>query len=212
MERAISLGKECMQAKYHERRGTAFEPEIVYAKYSPFKAAALSVLKNIANPALEYYDVVEGLLSSRFVRKAEGAIAVLEELKHAIENGYLSEFRRVVAASVFSDYLEMAEHLIVEGYKDPAAVIVGSTLEEHMRELCRVHDIDTADDKGRPKKTELLNDDLYKKDVYNLLDKKNVTAWLDLRNKAAHGHYGEYNQSQVEQLLVNVREFIARVH
>ena len=37
------------------------------------------------------------------------------------------------------------------------------------------------------------------------------TAWLDLRNKAAHAQYGEYNHDQVQNLLIGVREFAARI-
>jgi hypothetical protein len=39
---------------------------------------------------------------------------------------------------------------------------------------------------------------------------KNVTAWLDLRNKAAHGKYAEYQGEQVSLLLAAVRDFITR--
>ena len=37
-----------------------------------------------------------------------------------------------------------------------------------------------------------------------------VTAWLDLRNKAAHGNYSEYNDNQVKQMIMGVRDFIIR--
>ena len=43
-----------------------------------------------------------------------------------------------------------------------------------------------------------------------MLDQKNVTAWLDLRNKAAHAKYNEFVLSQVEQVLHAIREFTAR--
>jgi len=40
---------------------------------------------------------------------------------------------------------------------------------------------------------------------------KNVTAWLDLRNKAAHGKYDEYNRQQVQLMHQAVFEFMTRV-
>lgn len=43
-----------------------------------------------------------------------------------------------------------------------------------------------------------------------LLDQKNVTAWLGLRNKAAHGQYAEYNADQVRVMQSGVSEFNAR--
>jgi hypothetical protein len=37
-----------------------------------------------------------------------------------------------------------------------------------------------------------------------------VTAWLDLRNKAAHGQYADYTKEQVALTLQGVRDFISR--
>ena len=56
-----------------------------------------------------------------------------------------------------------------------------------------------------------MNADLASAGVYNKLDQKSVTAWLDLRNKAAHGHYSEYTADQVSNMLSSVLEFTARV-
>ncbi|MFZ0592306.1 MAG: hypothetical protein WAM39_17735, partial [Bryobacteraceae bacterium] len=95
----------------------------------------------------------------------------------------------LVHADVFSDFLEMADHLLEQGYKDAAAVIVGSVLEEHLRKLCQKHGLGTTINSGAPKKADLINADLAGAMVYPKLDQKNVTAWLDVRNKAAHGKY-----------------------
>jgi len=56
-----------------------------------------------------------------------------------------------------------------------------------------------------------MNADLTKADVYNKLDEKNVTAWLHLRNKAAHGKYDEYTKEQVNLQYSAVSDFITRV-
>jgi hypothetical protein len=105
--------------------------------------------------------------------------------------------------------MEMAEHLLDQGYKDPAAVITGSVLEEHLRKLCDKHGIIVSQG-GKPKKADALNAELAGANVYSKLDQKNVTAWLDLRNKAAHGKYGEYTKDQVALLIQSVRDFITR--
>jgi hypothetical protein len=52
---------------------------------------------------------------------------------------------------------------------------------------------------------------LAKVGVYNKLDQKNITALLDLRNKAAHGQYGEYTKSQVELMHQSVLDFVTRI-
>jgi len=97
-----------------------------------------------------------------------------------------------------------------EGYKDAAAVILGSVLEEHLRQLCAKTGI-AVEQKGKPKKADLLNSELAGQSVYSKLDQKSITAWLDLRNKAAHGNYGDYSLDQVGLLLQGVRDFMARI-
>jgi hypothetical protein len=57
-----------------------------------------------------------------------------------------------------------------------------------------------------------LNADLAKAGKYDKGDQKQVTAWLDLRNKAAHGKYTEYTKERVDLMLDGVRNFVSRVH
>ena len=43
---------------------------------------------------------------------------------------------------IFGDHIEMAAHLLAEGYKDAAAVIAGGVLEAHLRLLAQNRDIE----------------------------------------------------------------------
>jgi len=54
-----------------------------------------------------------------------------------------------------------------------------------------------------------LNVALAKAGVYNVLVQKQVTAWADLRNKAAHARWTEYDAEQVSHMLAGVRKFCA---
>lgn len=136
-------------------------------------------------------------------------VGILKALRDAYEAGYLSNVEELIHADVFADFVEMAEYLLAEGYKDPAAVLTGSTLEEHLRKLSVRNGI-APTVAGRPKKSDQLNADLATQSVYSKLDQKSITAWLDLRNRAAHGKYGEYSKDQVGFLIQGVRDFMAR--
>lgn len=122
-------------------------------------------------------------------------------------------FREIASAEIFTDFLEMAEHLLDEGYKDPAAVLIGGVLEEHLRKLCIKNSLpikNLKNGKMVATSSDTLNADLAKAAIYGKLDQKNITAWLDLRNKAAHGHYSEYTKEQVVLFLQSVQDFITR--
>jgi hypothetical protein len=139
-----------------------------------------------------------------------GVVGVVQALRDDLKSGYLQTFSEIVHAEVFSDFLDMAQHLNKTGYKDPAAVIAGSTLESHLKELATKNSIPTSDPPGRPVKADKLNADLAKAGAYGILDQKSITAWLDLRNKAAHGNYSEYTKEQVDSLISSTADFIKR--
>lgn len=136
-------------------------------------------------------------------------IGVAKALLHDIQNGYLNTLEEMIHGDLFSDYLEMATHLLGREYKDAAAVLAGTTLEIHIKKLCGKHGIDVLRS-GKPRATDQLNAALAKSGVYSKLDQKTVTAWCGLRNDAAHGHYSEYASDQVRLLVASVRDFITR--
>jgi len=183
-----------------------------------FLSAGVSAIHRAAGPNSSFAAQAEKAIEQHPTQWAPGAIphigGILKALRHAVDSGYLVSVQELFHAAVFADFLEMAEHLISEGYKDPAAVLIGGVLERHLRELCDKNGISSTfkDSKGvsRPKKAEAMNTELAGSNIYSKLDQKSVTAWLDLRNKAAHGRYNEYTQQQVKLLLQSVRDFLAR--
>lgn len=177
----------------------------------------ISVINRIMGTNSEYYKQAMNVLSKTEtinpISKLIMLGGVLSGLYEDLKAGNLRSFSELIHADVFSEYIEMAEYLLEEGYKDPAAVITGSTLEEHLRKLCIKNGIDIeimSSGKLRSKKADGMNSDLAKQGVYSKLEQKSVTAWLDLRNKAAHAKYSEYNDSQVNQMIMGVRDFIIR--
>jgi hypothetical protein len=135
-------------------------------------------------------------------------VGSLRALRSDYADGYPQTLNGLLRAEVSADFLEMAAYLLEQGYKDAAAVLVGGVLEEHLRTVCQRRSI-AIEVNDRPKKAEAMNDDLCAAGAYNLLSKKNVTAWLDLRNKAAHGKYAEYDHRHVDLMLQGVRAFVA---
>src|ERR1044072_1528656 len=129
------------------------------------------------------------------------------------EAGYFHSVQELIHADVFGDFLEMADYFLSEGYKAPAAVIAGGVLEEHLRKLCQKAGIATTFQSAsslRPKKADGMNSELAGAGIYTKLDQKSVTAWLDLRNNAAHGKYSEYTKEQVDLMVQGIRDFISR--
>lgn len=179
--------------------------------YAGFKAASLSFIANLYGYDHVYYIQFTSHVSNSLEYNIRSGINILIAIKDEIEHDWLISITQLITADVFSDFLEMSRYFLDEKYKDPAAVMIGSVLEEHLRFLCNTNSIDITYTKGTditPKKADVLNADLTKAGIYNKLEQKSITAWLDLRNKAAHGHYGEYTMEQVELMYSGVLNFV----
>jgi hypothetical protein len=139
-----------------------------------------------------------------------GVMGVVQALRDDLKAGSIQDLAATVHADVFSNFLDMAQHLNDTGYKDAAAVITGSTLESHLRELAIKNGVAILDSHGKPAKASQLNADLAKVGAYNMLDHKSITAHLELRNNAAHGDYTKYTKDQVNNLISSITGFISR--
>ena len=182
--------------------------------YHKFRSAALSLLERTVGENHNFFKEFKAVTAQNTKQSSLNAgKGVLIALRQEIEGGWLFTVRGIVAAEIFTDFLEMAQHLLEQGYKDPAAVMIGGVLEEHLRQLCLKHGIEPnvqKDGKDVAKSADRMNAELASANAYSKLYQKSVTSWLDLRNKAAHGHYKDYDQKQVELMEQSVLDFIAK--
>jgi hypothetical protein len=172
----------------------------------------LAAIERATGRGSVYYEKARSILEDENYPHGHlaGLVGVADSLLHNMRAGYLKTLEELVHGEVFGDFLEMAQYLLGCGYKDAGAVIAGSTLEAHLRQLCKKGGI-AIDVGGKSKKADAINSELAKSHMYSGLDQKNITAWLGLRNSAAHGEYEKYDQSQVGLLITSIRDFITRV-
>lgn len=98
---------------------------------------------------------------------------VLESLSNDMSAGYMKSITEIIHGDLFSDFLEMADHLNESGYKDPAAVIAGAALESHLRKLPLKFEI-PIEKGGKYLKADRISAELKNNDIYNALGHKNV--------------------------------------
>jgi hypothetical protein len=196
IDRALTL--------YDERRRESKLADLsaVAQSREEVKVVVSATLERLAPPGSAYRSSLSEILEHR--------VGALKALRSDYKDGYLATVQGLIRGEVFDDFIEMAEHLQNEGYKDAAAVLVGGVLEDHLRALCRVRSIPVVVG-DRPKKADAMNSELAATGAYEKLDQKSVTAWLDLRNKAANLATRAYTADQVTLMLAAVRDFILRV-
>jgi hypothetical protein len=209
-DEVLALGQAALQSVHSSDYGDYLAED----RFAAFRSGALSFLSNVFGSTHSYYLDLNERANHPQPGYARVGMGIMSAAREELVGGWLRTTRGLVSAEIFADFLEMADHLVSEHYKDAAAVIAGSSLEEHLRQLAASASIATTYAKGTdvvPKKADTLNADLAGAVVYSKLDQKSITAWLDLRNKAAHGKYTEYDEAQVRLMIEGVRQFIARV-
>jgi hypothetical protein len=148
-------------------------------------------------------------MHSNYYEHVSNIVGLFKGIKHDLEAGMLLNMKSLLQAEMFADFLDMAEHLVGEGYKDASAVILGAVLEDSLRKIADACGISTIGSKGKPLTIDPLNVAVCKSGVYGPLVQKQVTSWANLRNDAAHGHFDNYDVAQVKQMLLFVQKFCA---
>ena len=209
IDQLISIAGQVLSTK----RTNDYNSYVSAEQFNEFRSASLSFLKNTFGTEHPYYMEFNKKVNDASPYLTEEGRGILKAVKNEIDGGWAFTVKRLISAEIFSNFLEMAEYLLTEGYKDPAAVMAGSVLEEHLRQLCIKNSIpieSIKDGKPIPKKADLINSQLASANIYNKLDQKSITSWLDLRNKAAHGQYSEYTKEQVVFMSQGITNFISR--
>jgi hypothetical protein len=165
----------------------------------------LNLLSRVFGAQSVHYKQFETLFPELYLySRASQALGTLRAAKDDYEQGFLFDTRTLIEAEVFDDFLEQGEHLLDSGYYQPAAVVIGSVLEDSLRKLCARHEIPLS---AKPK-LDIMNVNSTKRGVYNKLTQKRITALADIRNKAAHGEWEEFTKADVEDMLRSVRQFM----
>lgn len=133
-------------------------------------------------------------------------IGVLRAAAEDLANGFLFDARSLIEAEVFSDFLEMAQHLLDSGYKDPAASLAGAVLEDGLRRVASAASVTFKKSDG----IDSLNTSLAKAGIYNKLTQSKVDTWRLIRNAADHGNFGEYTADDVRDMVSGTQDLLGR--
>lgn len=175
-----------------------------------WQTSVLSLLERVFGTSSSTFQQFEGRVKASYNTthaKFDALRAVFLSAKNDFEGGYLFDVANLIHASVFSSELDQAAYFLLEGYRVAAAVIGGSVLEATVRRLCESHDAIEVKDKAT---LSWYNDELKRVELYNLIVYRQVQAWADIRNAAAHGHPEKFDDAQVRNMIDGIRDFVAK--
>lgn len=134
----------------------------------------------------------------------EAGVGVLSGFLADVRDGYLRELRALVAAEVFTDFLEMAEHLVEEGYAHAGASVAGAVLEDAMRRGLGTRGVKATGS------LESMNQVAADQGIYSRITAQQVKVWIGVRNSAAHGNWDAIEANQVQAMVRDLPSFLAQ--
>lgn len=131
-------------------------------------------------------------------------VGVLTAFREDLAAGYLTEVRKLISAEVFTDFLDMAQHLLDEGYYHAAASVTGAVLEDALRRTLRDQDVKATGN------LESMNQVALDQGLYRPLVFTQVKVWIGLRNDADHGNWAAVEADRVQSMIRDLPSFLAR--
>jgi hypothetical protein len=149
--------------------------------------------------------VLKSQLQTPYVRgvtpeQISSMIGVLQSLLRDIDAGLTANLTDRVRAEVFDDFLDHAEAYFREGRKE-CGVIAGVVFEDTLRRIAEKHD-------EHDPKVDALISNLVKKQVFTAVKGKRARAAADVRTKATHVQWNEFDLSDVKDCISFTRELI----
>lgn len=162
----------------------------------------------ISDPSAPYrlkVDKVAGSDRGYVIHTAVGELAaVLRSLLADADAGLLASVADRARAEVFDDFLDHASAYIQENRKNEAGVIAGVVFEDTLRRVCRKHSI-----AERGRKLDALISDLASCGEPTAVKAKRARAAADVRTKATHAQWTDFELSDVQATVDFTRELVA---
>jgi hypothetical protein len=179
-------------------------PTLDFEAFSEWQTQSIAYLSNLLGSDHIYVQKFKDEVKNAYTSHVATGKGILKGVREDIEGGYLKRIEALLSADIFSDFLEMAEYLLKQGYKDPAASLIGAVLEDGLQRICSNQGITVK----LKEDISSLNKKLADNDVYNRLTQKKLQVWNDVRNNADHGNFDEYGIDDVKDMLKGVQDFL----
>jgi hypothetical protein len=190
-------------ADFRDHNGTPYY-KVLSGTYKEWATNVLNLLQRTFGESsvhykhfAESYAAFEGWLAD-----VETSFGIFKAAEEDYLGGYLFHIRTLAKAEVLSDALEQAKALLHLGYKDPACILARVALESALKDLSAKYGVAEG-------KLDRMNAELTKAGAYNVVKQKQITAWADIGNKAAHGDWASYTDADTVAMVNGVEALVA---
>jgi len=203
----LSKGQDLF--RYHpDDRSKSQTLPISLGAYTAWRTRCLALMTSLPGEAHAYAQEFRGTvqLATRGIALQDwvtSGLAGLRALREDISGGYLTNPRTLVCSEVFSEFLDQAEYLLKQNYKDAAASVSGALLENGLRHIATLKGVKVRAGDG----LNALSSQCAQAQVYSALIHKSLQVWITIRNSADHGKFDE-SSSSVQEMVSGIRGFL----
>ena len=180
-------------------------PTLDEVAFFEWKSGVENLITMVAGENSPYYRNFLEHVKSGYRRQLDSGVGILRAFKEDLELGFLSRIKDLVLAEVFTDFLDIAQHLLENGYKDPAASLAGAVLEDGLRKIAEKNNIKIKNNDN----IDSLDTKLFNAKIYGRLAQKKIQTWKEIRNSADHGKFNEYKSDDVKDMIEDIRQFLS---
>lgn len=166
------------------------------------KAEITESLKSYSEPRSSFHEQANKV-SGNDSYQLQQLESIMESFIGYVEAGLQAgiSLERRAQIDVVSDLLDQVNRLLEDKkvHPAPAAVLVGATLEEFLRTWIEAEDLSLEN-----RKSGLQNyaQALYKEELVDKQDLKDITSWGGIRNSAAHGEWKKVSSKEKADLML----------
>ncbi len=185
--------------------GRSSFPTLSDEEFFEWKVGVENLIIRVVGKDSHYHENFLNLVRQGYTSHLSVGIGILKALKEDLELGFLDQIKDLVLTEIFTDFLDMTQHLLEAGYKDPAASLIGAVLEDGLRKISAKNSlpVKSNDDIGS------LNTKLADAKVYNRFTQRQIQAWKAIRDSAVHGKFDDYTLEDVKAMMEGVGRFLS---
>lgn len=205
IDQLIKKAHEVLATRRSNASGVVGKIRVDRTAFHAWKASTENVIKITCGEESNYYKTFQKVTESgAYEMNVQSAAGILFAVKEDVEAGLITSIKDLAFAEVFTDFIEMSEYLLSQGYKDPAASLCGAVLEDGLRKISDNNNLQYSKSDG----LDSLSQKLVKASVLSALDKKNIDVWRTIRNDADHGNFSNYNEEDVGNMVSGIFRFL----
>ena len=201
----IAKGQTVLGTKYTIQNMLMSPTYVSRGPFSEWRSQSLTMLRNFLPETHTYTEAFAKEVEQNYATHTHAGIGIFRAMLEDVKGGYLTGFKTLISSELFNDFLDMAAHLLENGYKEPAAMLTGAVLEDGLRRVVGNAGVQlrVREDIGS------LNQKGVDANIYTRLVFRQVQVWTEIRNKADHGQFEEYALADVSNMHTGVSDFLA---